>query len=131
MKKYIIFLFVIFSISSFSQNTEKRDAYNSIYSLNGIEVKPEFPEGIEKLNSYIKENFQKTAFEKPVKGKFISTFVIEKDGSLSDIKILGKTDSRIADELIRILKSAPKWNPGKQNGIIVRVLYGLPIIISN
>ena len=131
MKKFITLLFVIYSINSFSQSAEKRDGYNSIYSLNGIEVKPEFPEGIDKLNSYIKENFQKTAFEKPVKEKFISSFIIEKDGSLSDIKILGKTDSRIADELIRILKSAPKWNPGKQNGVIVRVLYALPIVISN
>jgi hypothetical protein len=115
---------------SFSQNTAKGND-QLIYDVNGIDVKPEFPEGLEKLNSYIKENLLKSGFETPKTTKTntgsFATFVVEKEGSLSDIKIYGKMDSLQSEELIKILKNSPKWNPGKQNGIIVRVLYLLQL----
>ena len=140
MKKIIALLILFYSIDSFSQSFEKHDD-NLIYNMAGLNVKPEFPEGLLKLNSDINENLRKVGFgtetekktrantrvkEKP-KTKIYTMFVVEKDGSLSDIKVLGKVDSRKAEELIRILKNLPKWNPGKQNGIIVRVLYPLTI----
>ena len=140
MKKIIALLILFYSIDSFSQSIEKHDD-NLIYNLAGLNVKPEFPEGLVNLNSDINENLRKVGFgieiekktrgntkvkEKP-KTKIYTMFVVEKDGSLSDIKVLGKVDSRIAEELIRILKNLPKWNPGKQNGIIVRVLYPLTV----
>lgn len=131
MKKVIAFLILFYSIDNFSQSIEKKDD-NTIYDLTGIDVRPVFPEGQEKLNSYINENLLKVGFETQTKAnaKSFATFVVEKDGSLSDIKILGKgkVDSRKSEELIRILKSLPKWNPGKQNGQIVRVLYVLPLV---
>jgi len=141
MKKIIALLILFYSIDSFSQSTEKHED-NLIYDMSGLNVKPEFPEGLVKLNSYINENLRKVGFgieketktrantkvkEKP-KTKIYTLFVVEKDGSLSDIKVLGKVDAHKAEELIRILKNLPKWNPGKQNGIIVRVLYSLTVI---
>ena len=128
MKKTIVLLIVFHSIIGFSQNTAKGND-QLVYDVNGIDVKPEFPEGLEKLNSYIKENLLKIGFETPTKSKTRSfaTFVVEKEGSLSDIKIYGKIDSLQSEELIKILKNSPKWNPGKQNGNIVRVLYLLQL----
>lgn len=130
MKKIILLLMLFHSIIGFSQNTAKGND-NLIYDINGIEVKPEFPEGLEKLNSYIKENLLKSGFETPKISKTntisFATFVVEKEGSLSDVKIYGKMDSRQSEELIRILKNSPKWNPGKQNGNIVRVFYLLQL----
>ena len=126
----MLLLILFYSIDTFSQSIEKKDD-NTIYSKTGIDVVPKFPEGLEKLNSYVNENFQQAGFEKQVKGKFYSIFVIEKDGSLSDIKILGKVNSRIAEELIRILKIMPKWNSGINNGITVRVLNTFTIVIEN
>lgn len=123
MKKIIALLILFFSIDGFSQSVEKQSD-NSIYDITGIDVKPEFPEGLEKLNYYIAENLLKAGFETKTKtnAKMYAQFVVEKDGSLSDIKILGKVDSRKADALTSILKSLPKWNSGKQNGKIVRAL---------
>jgi protein TonB len=132
MKKIIVFLFLFYSIDNFSQSVEKQGD-NTIYDIVGIDVKPVFPEGLEKLNSYINNELLNAGFEKQektktkVKANIFSIFVVEKDGSLSDIKILGKVDSRKSEELIKILKSLQKWNPGKQNGINVRVLYALPL----
>ncbi len=130
MKKTILLLMLFHSIIGFAQNTEERND-QLVYDVNGIDVKPEFPEGLEKLNSYIKENLLKSGFETPKTSKTntrsFATFIVEKEGSLSDVKIYGKMDSRQSEELIRILKNSPKWNPGKQNGIIVRVLYLLQL----
>jgi protein TonB len=130
MKKTIAFLILFCSIDSFSQSVEKQ-ADNSIYDISGIDVKPEFPKGLEKLNYYINENLLKAGFETKTNAKVYATFVVEKDGSLSDIKILGKVNSRKAEELIIILKSLPKWISGKQHGKIVRVHYVFPVFIGN
>jgi protein TonB len=126
MKKIIVLLILFYSIDNFSQSIEKKED-NKIYSVNGIDVKPEFPEGLEKLNSFINENLQKAGFQLEMKTKLYAVFVIEKDGSLSAIQILRAGNLRIKEELIKILKSLPKWTPGKQNEKVVRVHYSLAI----
>ncbi len=130
MKKIVVALILFYSIANFSQSIEVTED-NAIYSLKGIDVKPEFPEGLDKLNAIVNESYLKAGFEFEIKGKVYSIFVVEKDGSLSDVKILRGLDSVKGKELIRILKSLPKWNPGKQNGKIVRVHYVLPLVIGN
>ena len=128
--KIIIALVVLFySVDNFTQSAEQQED-NTIYALAGIDVKPEFPEGLEKLNALVNESYLKGEFASEIKGKVNALFVIEKDGSLSDVKILRGVDAAKAKELIRILKSFPKWNPGKQNGTIVRVMYVLPLVIG-
>ncbi|MDR7210780.1 energy transducer TonB [Flavobacterium piscis] len=101
---------------------------NLVYNTAGIEVKPEFPGGQEALNSFIKQNYKNP--KENLKGKIYATFVIEKDGSLSDIKILRDLDYETGKEAIRVLKLSPKWIPGKQNNKTVRVLYSIPIILN-
>ncbi|MDR6760561.1 hypothetical protein J2Y38_000740 [Flavobacterium sp. 2755] len=59
------------------------------------------------------------------------TFIIEKDGSLSDIKVLRDIGLGTGAEAIRVLKTSPKWIPGKQNNNVVRALYSLPIPVNN
>jgi protein TonB len=129
MKKIIVLLMLLYSIATFSQSNEKLED-NTIYNTAGIDVKPEFPGGLEKLNALVNESYLKAGFESEIKGKVYSIFVIEKDGSLSDVKILRKVDPLKAKALIQILQNLPKWNPGKQNGQIVRVLYTIPLVIG-
>lgn len=129
MKKIIVLLLLFYFIDGFSQTIEKQED-NNIYNTAGIDVKPEFPGGLDKLTSYVNESYFKT-FPSEVKGKVYSIFVVEKDGSLSDIKILRRVDPTKAKELIRILQNSPKWSPGKQNGQTVRVLYSVVMIIGN
>lgn len=103
---------------------------NSIYNTAGIEVKPDFPGGIEKFYKFIAKNYQ-VPEEEGLKGKVFVSFVVEKDGSLTDIKVIRDIGYGTGKEAIRVLKSCPKWNPGEQNGKKVRVLYSLPISIQS
>lgn len=129
MKKLIALLAMFYSVTSFSQSSEKLED-NNIYNTAGIDVKPEFPGGFDKLNALVNESYLKSGFASEIKGKVYTLFVVEKDGSLSDVKILRGVDTAKAKELIRILKNLPKWNPGKQNGQTVRVHYALPLVIG-
>ncbi|MEM0542888.1 energy transducer TonB [Flavobacterium sp. j3] len=103
---------------------------NNIYNTAGIEVKPDFPGGLEKFYKFISKNYQ-LPDEEGLKGKVFVTFVVEKDGSLTDIKVVRDIGYGTGKEAIRVLKSCPKWNPGEQNGKKVRVLYSLPISIQS
>ena len=103
---------------------------NNIYNTAGIEVKPDFPGGMEKFYKYVGNNYR-TPEEEGLKGKVYVTFVVEKDGSLTDIKVVRDIGFGTGKEAIRVLQKCPKWNPGEQNGKKVRVLYSLPITIQS
>ena len=103
---------------------------NNVYNTAGIEVKPDFPGGIEKFYRFVGNNY-KTPEEEGLKGKVYVTFVVEKDGSLTDIKVLRDIGYGTGAEAIRVLKKCPRWTPGEQNGKKVRVLYSLPITIQS
>ncbi|MEK8179477.1 energy transducer TonB [Flavobacterium buctense] len=103
---------------------------NTIYNTAGIEVKPDFPGGLEKFYKFIGKNFQ-VPEEEGLKGKIFVTFVVEKDGSLTDIKVIRDIGYGTGKEAKRVLQSCPRWNPGEQNGKKVRVLYSLPISIQS
>ena len=102
---------------------------NTIYNSAGIEVKPDFPGGIEKFYKFVGNNFQ-VPDEEGLKGKIYVQFVVEKDGSLTDIKILRDIGFGTGKEAERVLRKCPKWAPGEQNGKKVRCTYQLPISIQ-
>lgn len=103
---------------------------NKVYNQTDLEEKPDFPGGMEKFYKFIGMNFQ-TPEEDGLKGKVYVTFVVEKDGSLTDIKVLRDIGFGTGKEAIRVLNKCPKWTPGEQNGMKVRVLYSLPITINS
>ncbi|MFI0490398.1 energy transducer TonB [Flavobacterium sp.] len=103
---------------------------NTVYNTAGIEVKPDFPGGMDKFYQYVGKNYR-TPEEEGLKGKVYVTFVVEKDGSLTDIKVLRDIGYGTGKEAIRVLKAAPKWNPGEQNGKKVRCTFSLPINIQS
>lgn len=100
---------------------------NTVYTA--VEVKPEFPGGMAKFYAYVGKNF-KAPEEEDVKGKVIVQFVVEKDGSLTDIKVIRDLGYGTKAEAERVIRNCPKWKPGIQNGRPVRVLYSLPITIT-
>ena len=100
---------------------------NTIY--NAVEVRPDFPGGINKFYEYVRKNFRTP--EEEVKGKVIVQFVVEKDGSLTDIKVVRDLGYGTGKEAERVLRNSPRWKPGIQNGRPVRVLYSLPISIQS
>jgi hypothetical protein len=101
----------------------------TIYNSAGIDVKPEFPGGISKFQDFVDKKFK--VDEKDLSGRIYSTFIVEKDGSLSDIKILRDLGYGTGKELIRVLKLSPKWKPGLQKGQKVRCLYAIPYRINS
>ncbi len=103
---------------------------NTVYNTAGIEVKPDFPGGMEKFYSYIQKNYRMPE-EEGLKGKVYITFVVEKDGSLTDIKVLRDIGYGTGKEAIRVLKATPRWNPGEQNGKKVRCTFSLPISLQS
>jgi len=104
---------------------------NNIYNSAGIEVKADFPGGVDKFRAFINKNYQ-VPEEEGLKGKVFVTFVVEKDGSLSDIKVVRDIGFGTGKEAIRVIKSCNiKWNPGEQNGKKVRMLFSLPITIQS
>ena len=93
------------------------------------EIMPMFPGGDSELLSWIRQNLRPQVDDNGnrITGRVICQFIIEKDGSVSNIQVLESPDSVLADEAVRVLKSSPKWEPGKHNGQAVRIYYRIPI----
>ena len=94
-----------------------------------VENMPEFPGGTTALFKYLGKNIKYPAMAKDagIKGKVYVTFVVDRDGSIADVKVLRGIGGGCDEEAVRVVKSMPKWAPGKQRGKAVRVQYNLPI----
>lgn len=133
MKNLVFFLLCLFSINSaFCQSpgtiVDSTALLNDDTVYSSVEEKPDFVGGIQEFYNYIGKNYR-VPEGKGVKGKILVQFIIEKDGSLTDIKVLKDLGHGTGKEAVRILKKCPKWIPGKQKGVPVRVLYSFPISI--
>ena len=94
-----------------------------------VESMPAFPGGMDKLMKYFCDNikYPLKAKELGVQGKVFLSFVIEKDGSVTDVSLLRGIGGGCDEEAIRVVKNMPKWIPGKQRNIPVRVRFNLPV----
>jgi hypothetical protein len=101
---------------------------NAVYSIHKVTEKPTFPGGMDQFYMFVGKNFKSP--KEDVKGKFYVTFIIEKDGSLSNITSKKDLGFGTGDEAIRVLKLCPKWISGKIDGNPVRVSYNFPITLS-
>ena len=97
--------------------------------FHSIDVEPSFHGGFEKFIQYLTENekYPDAARNNNVTGKVFVTFIVEKDGGLSDVNIFKSLSAETDAEAIRLIKDSPKWYPGLQNGKPVRVQYTIPI----
>ena len=96
-----------------------------------VEQMPEFKGGMDALMKYLSSNinYPKEAKDKNIQGKSLIRFVVEKDGSITDIEVARSSGNELLDqESLRVVKSMPKWNPGKQSGRAVRTRFVLPVM---
>ena len=95
-----------------------------------VEEMPSFPGGNGALMSYLNSNvkYPVVAQENGVQGRVIVSFVVERDGSISDVRVARSVDPSLDREAQRVVKSMPRWKPGKQNGSAVRVKYTVPVV---
>ncbi|MFW0718140.1 TonB family protein [Pedobacter sp. N23S346] len=106
-----------------TDNTEK------VYDFVSIDKQPEFPGGITKFYEYLGKNikYPKMAVDNNVSGKVFLSFIVEKNGQLSDIQVTRGLGSGTDEEAIRVIKDSPKWNPGIAEDKPVRVKYNLNV----
>lgn len=100
-----------------------------VYDFVSIETPPGFPGGIEKFYAYVGKSikYPPMAAENNIQGKVFLSFVVEKNGELTDIHVDRKLGGGTDEEAVRVLKASPRWTPGIQNGKPVRVKYNIPI----
>ena len=94
-----------------------------------VEQMPQYKGGDQALMDYLNKSikYPVIAEENGIQGRVVCTFVVERDGSITDVKVVRSVDPSLDKEAVRVLKSMPKWIPGKQNGSAVRVKFTLPV----
>ena len=94
-----------------------------------VEQQPEFPGGMSALMKFLSDNikYPVIAQENGIQGRVITTFVVERDGSITDINVVRGQDPSLDKEAIRVIKTMPRWKPGQQRGKPVRVRFTLPV----
>jgi protein TonB len=118
MKKlFLIMLLAFVSVNAYSQSD---DADNDVYNM--VDQSAKFQDGYNSIIKFVQENikFPAEAQENNVHGKLMVSVVVEKDGSLSDIKIKKGLGYGLDEEIVRIIKMMPKWQPAQHKGKAVR-----------
>jgi len=112
-----------------SASAPENDSDTKVYSFVAIETQPGYPGGMIKFYEYLRSNlkYPAEAAENKVQGKVYLSFTVEKDGSLTGIKVDRKLGSGTDEEAVRVMQASPKWTPGIQGGKPVRVKYNIPI----
>ena len=136
MKKYILLVLFITSACGHRQITPNTVNYAAIEdspktSGSVLQVQPEYPGGIPAFFKFITDEFKKPKIGHAATLKIMVSFIVEKDGTMSNYKIVQDPGYGLGNETVRVLKLCKqKWKPGVQNGKIVRAAYNLPLTIN-
>lgn len=127
LKVALMMLVLLFSFMTSTAQTKKN---NMVYDV--VEVMPQYPGGQIAMLKYIMENikYPKQIMEEGIQGRVTVSFIVEKDGRVSNVRLLRSVQPSLDKEAIRVVKSMPKWTPGKQNGKPVRVRFNLPVMFK-
>ncbi len=95
-----------------------------------VEEQPEFPGGQAAMMKFLSDNirYPVIAQENGIQGRVICNFVVERDGSITDVQVVRGVDPSLDREAIRVIQQMPRWKPGKQRGSAVRVRFTLPVV---
>ena len=127
LKVALMMLVLLFSFMTSTAQTKKNDMVFDV-----VEVMPQFPGGQIAMMKYIMENmkYPKQAMKEGIQGRVAVRFIVEKDGSISDVKPILSVHPLLNKEAVRVVESMPKWTPGKQNGKPVRVRFNVPVMFK-
>ena len=127
LKVALMMLVLLFSFMTSTAQTKKN---NMVFDV--VEVMPQFPGGQIAMLKYIMENikYPEQAMKEGIQGRVAVRFIVEKDGSISDVKPILSVHPLLNKEAVRVVESMPKWSPGKQNGKPVRVRFNLPVMLK-
>ncbi len=107
---------------------QKEEATDEIFVV--VENQPEFPGGNAAMMKFLSDNikYPVIAQENGLQGRVITNFVVERDGSITDVQVVRGVDPSLDREAIRVIQSMPRWKPGQQRGQPVRVRFTLPVV---
>ncbi|MBF1531681.1 MAG: energy transducer TonB [Prevotella salivae] len=127
LKVALMMLVLLFSFMTSTAQTKKNDMVFDV-----VEVMPQFPGGQIAMLQYIMKNmkYPEQAMKEGIQGRVAVRFIVEKDGSISDVKPILSVHPLLNKEAVRVVESMPKWTPGKQNGKPVRVRFNVPIMFK-
>lgn len=127
LKVALMMLVLLFSFMTSTAQTKKNDMVFDV-----VEVMPQFPGGQIAMLQYLMKNikYPEQAMKERIQGRVTVSFIIEKDGSISDVKAVRSVHPLLDKEAVRMVKSMPKWSPGKNNGKPVRVRFNLPVMFK-
>lgn len=127
LKVALMMLVLLFSFMTSTAQTKKNDMVFDV-----VEVMPQFPGGQIAMLQYLMKNikYPEQAMKEGIQGRVTVRFIVEKDGSISDVKPVLSVHPLLNKEAVRVVKSMPKWSPGKQNGKPVRVRFNLPVMFK-
>lgn len=127
LKVALMMLVLLFSFMTSTAQTKKN---NMVFDV--VEVMPQFPGGQIAMMKYIMENmkYPEQAMKEGIQGRVAVRFIVEKDGSISDVKPILSVHPLLNKEAVRVVESMPKWTPGKQNGKPVRVRFNVPVMFK-
>ena len=129
MKKLILMsMMAVFCLSTVSaQKTVVSQKNQKVYEV--VDQMPEFPGGMPALIAFLQKNvkYPADAEKQKVEGRVLVSFVVETDGSVTDVQVMKKAFPSLDAEALRVAKAMPNWTPGKHKGKLVRVHYSLPI----
>jgi protein TonB len=123
-------LAILFTINTTAMAQNKKTSNDKVFEK--VEDMPEFPGGEQAMMDFVSKNvvYPKEAQEKGISGRVMVSFIVEKDGSVNEVKIVRGIGGGCDEEAVRVVKSMPKWKPGKMKGKPVRVSYMMPIIFK-
>jgi protein TonB len=132
MKKLVLMsLMAVFCLTTVSaQKTVVSQKNDKVFDV--VEQMPEYPGGMQALFEFISQNikYPADAQKQKVEGRVLAKFVIETDGSISDIEVVKNAFPSLDAEAVRVIQAMPKWIPGRQKGQAVRVKFVMPINFS-
>ena len=110
-----------------TEPVKPKEEENKVFDV--VEQMPSFPGGMAALMAYLQKSikYPPVAEENGIQGRVVCTFVVERDGSVTDVRVAKSVDPSLDKEAVRVVSAMPRWIPGKQNGQSVRVKYTLPV----
>ena len=120
-------LAILLMVNTTAMAQNKKAANDKVYEK--VEVMPEFPGGEQAMMQFVADNvkYPQDAIDKEISGRVLVSFIVEKDGSISETEVVKGIGGGCDEEAIRVVKAMPKWKPGKQDGKPVRVHFMLPL----
>lgn len=130
MKKLILMLLmaVCCLMTANAQKTVVSQTNQKVFDT--VEQMPEYPGSMQAMIEFLQANmkYPEDAAKQKVEGRVMVQFVVETDGSISDVHVAKQVFPSLDAEAIRVVQAMPKWTPGKEKGKVVRVKYNLPIV---